>query len=49
MVLNPAKGSTINVEIWLPDVDKWNARFLGIGNGGSAGNINPDSLVHNKA
>ena len=34
--LNPAKGSHINVEVWLPDADKWNGRFLGLGNGGAA-------------
>jgi feruloyl esterase len=47
LVLNPAKGSNINVEVcevWLPDAEKWNARFLGLGNGGSAGTINPGSL-----
>jgi feruloyl esterase len=42
IVLNPAKGSNINVEIWLPDAEKWNGRFLGLGNGGAAGHI--DSL-----
>ncbi|MEP6672837.1 MAG: tannase/feruloyl esterase family alpha/beta hydrolase [Chthoniobacter sp.] len=45
LVLNPAKGSNINVEIWLPDAGKWNGRFLGLGNGGSAGHINPGSLA----
>jgi feruloyl esterase len=45
LVLNPAKGSNINIEIWLPDAEKWNARFLGLGNGGSAGHINPGSLA----
>jgi len=45
MVLNPAKGSNINVEIWLPDPGKWNDRFVGIGSGGSAGNINSASFV----
>jgi feruloyl esterase len=45
LVLNPAKGSNINVELWLPDADKWNARFLGLGNGGSAGRINPGSFI----
>jgi feruloyl esterase len=44
VVLNPAKGSNINVEVWLPDADKWNARFLGLGNGGAAGKINPAGL-----
>jgi feruloyl esterase len=39
IVLNPAKGSNINVEVWLPDPGKWNGRLLGFGNGGSAGHI----------
>jgi feruloyl esterase len=49
LVLNPAKGSNINVEVWLPDADKWNARFLGLGNGGSAGHINPGGLASQSA
>lgn len=45
LVLNPVQGSNINVEIWLPETAKWNGRFLGLGNGGSAGKINPGSLA----
>ncbi len=45
IVLNPAQGSNINVEIWLPDVAKWNGRFIGLGNGGAAGSINPSGLA----
>lgn len=45
LVLNPAKGSNIHVEVWLPDADKWNARFLGLGNGGAAGKINTGGLA----
>ena len=45
VVLNPAKGSNINVEVWLPDVEKWNGRFLGLGNGGAAGHIRSSSLA----
>lgn len=45
LVLNPAKGSNINVEIWLPDSEKWNGRFLGLGNGGAAGSIYPGGLA----
>lgn len=44
LVLNPTKGSNINVEVWLPDAEKWNDRFLGLGNGGAAGKINPAGL-----
>lgn len=44
LVLNPAKGSNINVEVWLPDGVKWNGCFLGLGNGGAAGKINPGGL-----
>jgi feruloyl esterase len=45
LVLNPAQGSNINVEVWLPDAEHWNARFLGLGNGGAAGKINPGGLA----
>lgn len=45
MVLNPATRSNIKVELWLPDAEKWNGRFLGLGNGGSAGFINPGSFT----
>ncbi len=45
IVLNPAKGSNINVEVWLPDAEKWNGRLLGLGNGGAAGSINPGRLA----
>ncbi|XHR27163.1 MAG: hypothetical protein ACFUZC_14550 [Chthoniobacteraceae bacterium] len=45
MVLHPAPGSHINVELWMPDTGKWNGRFLGFGNGGAAGNINPRSFA----
>ncbi len=45
IVLNPAARSTINVEVWLPDAAKWNGRFIGLGNGGAAGSINPGTLA----
>jgi feruloyl esterase len=45
LVLNPAKGSNINVELALPDADKWNGRLVGLGNGGPAGHINSGSLT----
>ncbi len=45
MVLHPAPGSNIRIEIWLPDAGKWNGRFLGLGNGGAAGGINPSGLA----
>lgn len=41
MTLRPAAGSEIKVEVWLPDRAGWNGRFLGLGNGGRAGGINP--------
>jgi len=49
LVLSPAKGSNIHVEVWLPDAEKWNARFLGLGNGGAAGKINPGGLAASSA
>lgn len=45
LLLQPSKGSNINVEVWLPDTAKWNGRFLGLGNGGAAGKINSGSLA----
>jgi feruloyl esterase len=45
IVLNPAKGSNINVELWLPNAEKWNGRFLGLGNAGAAGHINSLDLL----
>lgn len=44
-VLNPAKGSNIRVEVWLPEPEKWNGRLIGFGNGGAAGSINSASLA----
>ncbi len=38
MVLKPAPDSNINVELWMPS-EKWNGRFLAVGNGGWAGAI----------
>ena len=46
IVLNPAKGSNINVEIWLPEPSLWNKRMIGLGNGGAAGAIHPDGLAN---
>jgi len=45
IVMSPAKGSTINVEVCMPDPEKWNGRLLGLGNGGAAGHINSIGLV----
>jgi len=49
LVLQPAKGSNINVEVWLPDAEKWNGRLVGLGNGGAAGKINPSGLSGSSA
>ena len=39
LVLKPTSDSLINMEIWLPPADKWNGKFMGVGNGGFAGSI----------
>jgi feruloyl esterase len=39
LVLKPTADSVINMEIWLPPADKWNGKFMGVGNGGFAGSI----------
>jgi feruloyl esterase len=38
-VLKPSADSLINMELWLPPADKWNGKFMGVGNGGFAGSI----------
>lgn len=43
--LQPAAGSHIHVEVWLPIRD-WNGRFFGTGNGGGAGSIAYESLAY---
>jgi len=39
IVLKPSSDSLINMELWLPPADKWNGKFMGVGNGGFAGSI----------
>jgi hypothetical protein len=45
MTLKPEPGSNIKVELWLPSQAAWNGKFLGTGNGGSAGVISTPALV----
>lgn len=45
MTLKPAKGSNIKIEIWLPNKENWNGRFIGLGNGGAAGGISQRALA----
>jgi feruloyl esterase len=37
--LKPTSDSLIKMEMWMPPVDKWNGKFMGVGNGGFAGSI----------
>ncbi|HTM03426.1 MAG TPA: tannase/feruloyl esterase family alpha/beta hydrolase [Vicinamibacterales bacterium] len=37
--LKPTTDSMIKMELWLPPMDKWNGKFMGVGNGGFAGSI----------
>ncbi len=37
--LKPSTDSLIKMELWLPPADKWNGKFMGVGNGGFAGSI----------
>jgi feruloyl esterase len=39
IVLTPTADSLINMELWLPPADRWNGKFMGVGNGGFAGSI----------
>ncbi|MSV34661.1 MAG: tannase/feruloyl esterase family alpha/beta hydrolase [Bryobacterales bacterium] len=37
--MRPSSDSEIKMELWLPPLDKWNGKFMAIGNGGQAGQI----------
>jgi len=39
LVLAPSSDSHIEMELWLPPAEKWNGKFMGVGNGGFAGSI----------
>src|SRR6202021_3144734 len=39
VALAPTSDSTILAELWLPDAEKWNGKFLGVGNGGFGGAV----------
>jgi hypothetical protein len=45
VTLKPEPGSNIKIEVWLPDKANWNGKFLGTGNGGSAGKISAAALI----
>ena len=45
LTLRPTSASNIRIELWMPQ-NNWNGRFLGTGNGGSAGNILYDRLAN---
>ena len=49
MLLRPAPGSNIHVEMYLPEPEDWNGRFLGTGNGGYAGEIVKGALLNGLA
>ena len=37
LVTNTTSTSSVHMEMWLPELDVWNGRLLGIGNGGLGG------------
>jgi feruloyl esterase len=43
-VLTPSPDSRIEMELWLPDPDAWNGKFLAVGNGGWAGSISTGAI-----
>lgn len=44
-VLAPVAGSSIKVEMWLPERSVWNGKMLGAGNGGFGNNISIPALL----
>jgi feruloyl esterase len=43
-LIRPVPDSEIAFEVWLPEQDRWNGRYQGVGNGGFAGSISYDSM-----
>src|SRR5262247_408851 len=43
-VLTPSSDSHIEMELWLPS-EGWNGKFLAVGNGGWAGNIEKGAMA----
>jgi feruloyl esterase len=43
-VLSPSSDSHIEMELWLP-AENWNGKFLAVGNGGWAGNIETTAMA----
>jgi feruloyl esterase len=44
VVSRPTKDSEIGIEVWIPIGSNWNGKFVQLGNGGFAGNINSFAL-----
>jgi len=44
-ILAPVPGSSIKVEVWLPERTAWNGKLLGAGNGGFGANLAIPSLL----
>jgi feruloyl esterase len=42
---NPSPRSHSEFEVWLPARAAWNGRFLGVGAGGSMGDVNRPDLI----
>jgi len=45
VTLTPSKDSHIEMELWMP-AENWNGKFLAVGNGGWAGNIQTDAIAN---
>ncbi len=37
--MRPTSDSEIKIEVWLPPAERWNGKFMAVGNGGQAGEI----------
>ena len=44
-VMTPVPGSTIKVEVWLPERAAWNGKLMGAGNGGFGANLGIPALL----
>ena len=43
-IVHPTPDSEIKMEVWMPEAEKWNGKFMGVGNGGWSGAVSWSAL-----
>jgi feruloyl esterase len=43
--LTPSSDSNIRIELWMPEAENWNGKYLAVGNGAFAGSVSTNALI----